>query len=60
LLAWGVFFKDPSFMGVILVLVASAFLTTTAKVEERQTLNKFGDEYAHYRKKTKMFIPFLF
>jgi protein-S-isoprenylcysteine O-methyltransferase Ste14 len=60
LLAWGVFFKDPSFTGGILVLAASAFLTATAKVEERQTLNKFGDEYAQYRNKTKMFIPFLF
>lgn len=60
LLAWGVFFKDPSFIGGTLVLAASAFLTATAKTEERQNLNKFGDEYAQYRKKTKMFIPFLF
>ena len=59
LLGWGVFFKHPSFLSVTLVLVASAFLVATAKVEEAENLKKFGAEYAAYMKTTKMFMPFL-
>lgn len=60
LLAWGVFFKDPSLLGAILVLVTSAFLIATARVEEAENLHKFGGDYAEYMKTTRMFIPFLF
>jgi protein-S-isoprenylcysteine O-methyltransferase Ste14 len=59
-LGWGVFFKNPSACGIILVLAASTFVTATAKVEEKENLHKFGDAYAEYMKKTKMFIPFFF
>ncbi len=59
LLGWGVFLKDPSLLSVTLVLVASAFLVATARVEEAENLQKFGAEYAAYMKTTKMFIPFL-
>ena len=57
-MGWGVFFKDPSFLGIILVVAASAFITATAKVEEEENLHKFGTDYAEYIKRTKMFIPF--
>ena len=60
LLGGGVFFKDPSIPGGILVIIASAFLTATSKVEEKENFNKFGNKYAEYMKRTKMFIPFLF
>ena len=59
-MAWGVFFKDPSLLGIILVLAISTFITATAKVEEGENLRKFGADYAEYMKKTKMFIPFCF
>ena len=59
-MGWGVFFKDPSLLGIILVLAISAFITATAKVEEGENLRKFGADYAEYMKKTKMFIPFCF
>lgn len=59
-LAWGVFFKDPSWPSGILVLAASEFLTATAKVEEGENLRYFGAAYEEYRKRTRMFIPFLF
>ncbi len=58
--AWGVFFKDPSLLGGILAVAATAFLAATAKVEEVENLQKFGAEYAAYMKTTRMFIPFLF
>jgi protein-S-isoprenylcysteine O-methyltransferase Ste14 len=59
-MGWGVFFKDPSFLGIILVVAISAFVTATAKVEEMENLRKFGADYAEYMKGTKMFIPFFF
>jgi len=59
-MAWGVFFKDPSLLGIILVVVIMVFITATAKVEEGGNLRKFGSDYAEYMKGTKMFIPFFF
>jgi len=60
LLGWGVFFKDVSPLSGIMVMATSAFLIATAKVEETENLQKFGDDYAAYMKTTKMFIPLLF
>ena len=59
-MGWGVFFKNPSIFGIILVVATSTFITATAKVEERENVLKFGADYAQYMKKTKMFIPFVF
>ena len=59
-MVWGVFFKDPSFLGIILVVVIMASITAAARVEEKENLRKFGTDYVEYIKKTKMFIPFVF
>ena len=59
-LAWGVFFKNLSWPGGVLVLAATIFLTATAKVEEAENLRFFGVAYRDYMKQTKMFVPFLF
>jgi protein-S-isoprenylcysteine O-methyltransferase Ste14 len=59
LLGWGMFFKAPSFLGGALVAVITVSLTATAKTEEAENLQMFGDEYGVYMKTTKMFIPFL-
>ncbi|MGD2205980.1 MAG: isoprenylcysteine carboxylmethyltransferase family protein [Anaerolineae bacterium] len=58
-LAWGVFFKSPSWIGSGLVAVAMVCLTATAKVEETENIRYFGEAYGEYMKKTKMFIPFV-
>jgi protein-S-isoprenylcysteine O-methyltransferase Ste14 len=60
LLAWGVFLKDSSLLGGVVALVASAGLVATARVEEAENLQRFGEDYAAYMKTTKMFLPFLF
>jgi protein-S-isoprenylcysteine O-methyltransferase Ste14 len=57
---WGAFFKQPSPIGTILGVFASIAIIATAKVEERENLQKFGDEYSEYLRSTKMLIPFLF
>jgi protein-S-isoprenylcysteine O-methyltransferase Ste14 len=59
-LAWGAFFKAPSWLGGLLALAATLFLAATARVEEAENIRFFGEEYREYMKQTKMFIPFLF
>lgn len=56
-LGWGVFFKDPTLLGIVLVVATSASVTAAAKVEELENQQKFGAQYAGYMKRTKMFIP---
>jgi protein-S-isoprenylcysteine O-methyltransferase Ste14 len=59
LLAWGVFFKHPSWISGAVVLGATAFLLATAKVEERENIRHFGAAYRAYMQDTKMFMPFV-
>ena len=59
-LAWGVFFKDPSWPGGLLALAATLFLVAAAKMEEAEDIRFFGPAYRAYMKQTRMFIPFLF
>jgi protein-S-isoprenylcysteine O-methyltransferase Ste14 len=59
-LAWGVFFKNPSWPGAILAVTATLFLVMTARMEEAEDVRFFGPAYQAYMKQTKMFIPFLF
>lgn len=58
-LAWGVFFKHPSWVGVYLAVLTTFFLTMTAKIEEAENIGFFGVAYQGYMKQTKMFVPFL-
>ncbi len=59
-LAWGVFFKEPSWAGGLLVGVGTIFLVATARIEEAENVRFFGPAYEAYMKQTKMFVPFLF
>jgi protein-S-isoprenylcysteine O-methyltransferase Ste14 len=59
-LAWGAFFKSPSWIGSILALGASLFLMLTAKAEEAENCRYFGVAYQAYQEHTKMFIPHVF
>jgi protein-S-isoprenylcysteine O-methyltransferase Ste14 len=59
-LAWGAFLKQPALPGLLLVLAATFFLFLTAKKDESECLQYFGDAYQTYMRRTKMFIPYLF
>ena len=60
ILAWGVFFKDPSWPGGLLTLAAALALVATAKADEAECTRFFGPGYTDYMQRTKMFVPFLF
>ncbi|MFC2052467.1 methyltransferase family protein [Chloroflexota bacterium] len=59
LLAWGIFLKDISLVSFTLALVSSGLPVVMAKVEEKENIQKFGEEYSSYINTTKMFIPFM-
>jgi protein-S-isoprenylcysteine O-methyltransferase Ste14 len=59
-LAWGIFFKAPSWAGGILAVVATLFLLAAARAEEAENLRYFGQQYRDYMERTKLFIPYLF
>ena len=56
----GLFFKQLSWLGFCLALLASIFILLTAFAEEKEMYKVFGSEYEQYRKHTKRFIPFIF
>ncbi len=59
-LGWGAFLKHPTWGTGLLVLFTTLASVATAKVEEAECLEKFGDQYFMYMQSTKMFIPYLF
>jgi protein-S-isoprenylcysteine O-methyltransferase Ste14 len=59
LLCWGFFCKQPSLAGGVLAVIASLFLIATSRVEEKENLSYFGEDYSEYMKRTKMFVPFI-
>lgn len=55
----GVILKGFSAPGLILLLILIIAVYITARVEEQDNIERFGEEYVSYRKATKMFIPHL-
>lgn len=60
LLTWGVYFKEHSPWGVLLAASATLFLILTAKRDEAECLQVFGEGYQDYMSHTRMFIPYVF
>ena len=58
-LAWGALLKSVTAITLILAGVATLALIVTAKVEETENLDRFGDEYRDYMRRTRLFVPFL-
>jgi len=59
-LVWGVSLKHVALGPIALAVVATGFLMATAKVEERENIKRFGEEYRAYMTRTRRFVPFLF
>jgi protein-S-isoprenylcysteine O-methyltransferase Ste14 len=60
LAGFGILAKDCGYLQWLFAVINFIALIFTARVEEREMLIKFGDDYKEYMKRTKMFIPFIF
>ena len=56
---FGILMKDPGLIQIIFSFINLFAGYLTVKVEEGEMIRKFGQEYAGYMKKTKMFIPYI-
>ncbi len=59
-LGWAIYLKQPSVLGLVVVHGAMFSVIASAKVEEKENLEKFGSQYADYVRTTKKFIPFIY
>lgn len=59
-LGLGIFLKRATALTSVLAAVVLVSVYLTSKIEEKEMLAKFGNEYAVYRTSTKMFVPFVF
>ena len=60
LLAWGIAWKQPTTLVMLLAVASSVLLWLAARVEERESLAYFGDAYRDYMARSRMFVPYLF
>lgn len=58
-LAWGIALKNPTIIILAYALATTFFLYLTVRVEERENLSYFGEDYRRYMKGTKRFVPWL-
>jgi protein-S-isoprenylcysteine O-methyltransferase Ste14 len=59
-LGWGIFLKHISWVGICLAFITTILSIITAKKEEVENTQFFGEVYQLYMKQTKMFVPFIF
>jgi protein-S-isoprenylcysteine O-methyltransferase Ste14 len=59
LLGTGVMLKQPGILQIGFGLVNLIAIYLTARIEEKEMIARFGDEYRVYMKDTRMFIPFM-
>ena len=59
LLGTGVVLKNPEALQLILGVINLISVYFTARIEEKEMIAKFGDDYRSYMKETNMFIPFI-
>ncbi|MFZ5941484.1 MAG: methyltransferase family protein [Bacteroidota bacterium] len=59
LLAWGIALKQLTPLACALSAASSVFLYICARLDERECIQVFGERYLSYKKRSKMFIPFL-
>jgi protein-S-isoprenylcysteine O-methyltransferase Ste14 len=59
LLGTGVMLKNPGPVQIVLGIIVLIAIWFTARIEEKEMISKFGNDYRLYMKDTKMFIPFV-
>jgi protein-S-isoprenylcysteine O-methyltransferase Ste14 len=58
-LGWGMFLKSINLYSIILIVIITIALFITCKVEEKEMIKRFGEEYKSYMNKTKIWIPYI-
>jgi protein-S-isoprenylcysteine O-methyltransferase Ste14 len=59
LLGLGIFFKRVTTLSSFLAFVVVLALGLTALIEEGEMRTRFGEDYAAYKRRTRMFVPFV-
>ena len=57
--AWGILLKNITWYGLVIAILANTLAVITALKEETKNIQYFGDEYLVYKRKTRMFVPFV-
>lgn len=57
ILGWGMFLKEISPLTISVIIIITIAVYLTCKVEEREMIKRFGEEYKVYMTKTRMWIP---
>ena len=60
LLGTGAMMKDPGLIQCLIGGINAIAVYLTARAEEGEMIQRFGDQYMQYKRKSKMFIPFIF
>ena len=59
LLAWGIAAKGVGPLTLVLALLVSVCLYLTARQDEKECLQHFGQPYADYMRRSRRFLPFV-
>jgi protein-S-isoprenylcysteine O-methyltransferase Ste14 len=59
-LTWGIYLKNPDLLLFAVASASTVFLYFTARMDEKECISYFGEEYKVYMKTTKMFVPYIF
>jgi protein-S-isoprenylcysteine O-methyltransferase Ste14 len=59
LLGWGVVIKNVSELTLAIGVAQTALVVTAAFVEESENLDRFGEAYRDYMRRTRRFVPFV-
>ena len=59
-LTWGIFLKQMTLTLLLISLLSTLFLVLTARADEKECIEYFGNSYKEYMKRTTRFIPFIF
>ena len=52
--------KNPDLLLFAVASASTVFLYLTARMDEKECISYFGEEYKVYMKTTKMFVPYIF
>jgi protein-S-isoprenylcysteine O-methyltransferase Ste14 len=58
-LGWGILLKNITPVLIIIASLSTLFLFITARLDEKECLEFFGESYSKYMKRSKMFVPFI-